>query len=73
MIAGDGTLREVKKVCAGGQGGVNFLKDLLSRLGGKRYASCEELDADLEKSLRTKKEDPWKEHRRRDRPARCDF
>jgi formate dehydrogenase (NADP+) alpha subunit len=54
MIAGDGTLREVKKACAGGQGGLDFLRELLSRLGGKRYSTRDELDADLDECLRTR-------------------
>ena len=54
MIAGDGTLREVKKACAGGQGGIEFLQELLKRLGGKHYATRDELDADVKKGLRIK-------------------
>ncbi|MDP1990231.1 MAG: molybdopterin-dependent oxidoreductase, partial [Syntrophales bacterium] len=54
MIAGDGTLREVKKACAGGQGGVDFLRELLIRLGGKRYTTRDEVDAALKECLRTK-------------------
>ena len=54
MIAGDGKLREVKTACAGGQGGLDFLRDLLSRLGGKRYAGRDEIAGDLEECLRTK-------------------
>ncbi|MDP1989711.1 MAG: 2Fe-2S iron-sulfur cluster-binding protein [Syntrophales bacterium] len=54
MIAGDGMLREVKKACAGGQGGLDFLRELLKRLGGKSYADRDELDADLKECLRTR-------------------
>jgi predicted molibdopterin-dependent oxidoreductase YjgC len=55
VISGDGTLREVKKACAGGQGGLAFLQDLLNRLGGKHYTTRDELDADLRESLRTQR------------------
>ncbi|MBA4421629.1 MAG: hypothetical protein C0390_00860 [Syntrophus sp. (in: bacteria)] len=60
VISGDGTLREVKKACAGGQGGLEFLQELLNRLGGKRYTTRDELDADLKKSLRIKSGDSVK-------------
>jgi len=52
FIAGDGTLREVKEACAGGQGGLEFLRELLSRLGGKRYTTRDEIDAEVKKDLR---------------------
>lgn len=54
VISGDGTLREVKKAGVGRPGGLEFLKDLLNRLGGKLYSNRDELDSDLKKSLRTK-------------------
>jgi predicted molibdopterin-dependent oxidoreductase YjgC len=51
VISGDGTLREVKKAGVGRPGGLEFLKNLLNRLGGKCYSNREELDSDLKKSL----------------------
>jgi anaerobic selenocysteine-containing dehydrogenase len=51
VVSGDGTVREVKKAAAGGPGGIEFLKSLLSALGGKHYGGNAELDADLKKGF----------------------
>jgi predicted molibdopterin-dependent oxidoreductase YjgC len=51
VISGDGTLREVRKAIQGGPGGLEFLKDLLGCLGGKRYGYRDELDSDLKKDF----------------------
>ena len=51
VVSGDGQLRAVAKAYAGGPGGLEFLKELLSRLGGKRYGDAAELKDDLEKKL----------------------
>jgi predicted molibdopterin-dependent oxidoreductase YjgC len=55
MISGDGTQRQVNKACAGGEGGLDFLRAVLSRLGGKAYTSQEEVAADLQKELAMKR------------------
>jgi predicted molibdopterin-dependent oxidoreductase YjgC len=54
MIAGDGTLREVKKACAGGQGGVDFLRELLKQMGGKTYSDRGDIEPDLKEYFRKK-------------------
>ncbi len=51
VVSGDGTVREVKKAGAGRPGGVEFLKDLLGRLGGKHYLGSDEPESDLKKSV----------------------
>ena len=51
IVSGDGTPRAVRKAVAGAPGGPEFLRQLLSRLGGKEYGSSDELIGDLVKRL----------------------
>jgi len=51
IVSGDGTPRAVRKAVAGTPGGPEFLRQLLSRLGGKEYGSSDELMSDLIKRL----------------------
>ncbi len=53
VVSGDGTPHAVRKAVAGKPGGPEFLRQLLSRLGGKRY-NGDELMADLIKVLLAK-------------------
>ena len=53
VVSGDGTPRAVRKAVAGKPGGPEFLRQLLSRLGGKRY-NGDELMGDLIKGLLAK-------------------
>ncbi len=56
VVSGDGTPHAVRKAVAGKPGGPEFLRELLSRLGGKRY-NGDELMADLIKGLLAKEGD----------------
>lgn len=53
IVSGDGTPRTLKRAVAGLAGGPEFLRQLLSRLGGKRY-NGDELMGDLVKRLLAK-------------------
>ncbi|MHB8773268.1 MAG: molybdopterin-dependent oxidoreductase [Syntrophales bacterium] len=53
VVSGDGAPRTVKRAVAGLAGGPEFLRQLLSRLGGKRY-NGDELMGDLVKRLLAK-------------------
>ena len=54
IVSGDGTPRAVRKAVAGTPGGPEFLRQLLSRLGGKEYGDSDELIGDLIKRLMEK-------------------
>ncbi len=54
VVSGDGTPRAVRRAMAGAPGGPEFLRQLLSRLGGKDYGDSDELMEDLIKRLLTK-------------------
>ncbi len=56
VVSGDGTPHAVRKAVAGGPGGPEFLRELLSRLGGKSY-NGDELMGDLIKGLLAKEGD----------------
>ncbi|MBE0558294.1 MAG: molybdopterin-dependent oxidoreductase, partial [Proteobacteria bacterium] len=56
VVSGDGTPHAVRKAVAGKPGGPEFLRELLSRLGGKSY-NGDELMADLIKGLLAKEGD----------------
>lgn len=48
FISGDGSVRAVKKACRGKAAGYEFLNDLYSRLGGKRYNNQAEITGELQ-------------------------
>lgn len=51
VISGDGQTRTVRKGSAGLPGGPEFLRELLHRVGGKRYDSDDELAMDVKSAL----------------------
>ncbi|MBU1966302.1 MAG: molybdopterin-dependent oxidoreductase [Proteobacteria bacterium] len=49
FISGDGSVRAVKKACSGKAAGYEFLNELFSRLGGKRYSNPAEIKSELQR------------------------
>ncbi|MCG2739652.1 MAG: molybdopterin-dependent oxidoreductase [Syntrophaceae bacterium] len=48
FISGDGSVRAVKKACSGKAAGYEFLNELFSRLGGKRYSNPAEITDEIQ-------------------------
>jgi formate dehydrogenase (NADP+) alpha subunit len=56
VISGDGETRTVRKACAGAPGGPEFLRDLLSRVGGPSTGAHDELTKGVAWELHAKEE-----------------